>query len=40
VSGPKNRLKDERFNETIPELLSGIVNAIELELTKKSQDQF
>jgi len=33
VSGPKNRLQGERFSETIPEVVSGAANALELELS-------
>lgn len=33
VSGPKNRLQGERFTETVPEIVSGAANALELELT-------
>lgn len=32
VSGPKNRLRGDRFREEIPEIVSGTANAIELEL--------
>lgn len=32
VSGPKNRLKGSRFRETLPQIVSGTANAIELEL--------
>lgn len=33
VYGPKHRLTDDRFRETIPEKLLGAANAIELEYT-------
>ncbi|WP_181693042.1 IclR family transcriptional regulator [Natronomonas sp. LN261] len=33
VSGPKNRLQEERFSETLPEIVSGAANALELELS-------
>lgn len=33
VSGPKNRLRGERFSETLPEVVSGAANALELELS-------
>ncbi|AGB38906.1 IclR family transcriptional regulator [Natronococcus occultus] len=36
VSGPKNRLRGEQFSETIPEIVSGAANALELELSSNS----
>ncbi len=33
VSGPKNRLRGEKFSETVPEIVSGAANALELELS-------
>ncbi|MDQ2052690.1 IclR family transcriptional regulator [Natronolimnohabitans sp. A-GB9] len=33
VSGPKNRLQGDRFTESIPEIVSGAANALELELS-------
>lgn len=33
VSGPKNRLRGEQFSETVPEIVSGAANALELELS-------
>lgn len=33
VSGPSNRIQDARFRETLPEVLSGAVNEVELKLT-------
>jgi DNA-binding IclR family transcriptional regulator len=35
VSGPKNRLRGEKFSETIPEIVSGAANALELELSSE-----
>jgi DNA-binding IclR family transcriptional regulator len=32
VSGPKNRIRGERFREELPEIVSGAANALELEL--------
>ncbi len=32
VSGPKNRLRGDRFRETVPETVTGAANALELEL--------
>jgi IclR family transcriptional regulator, acetate operon repressor len=32
VSGPKNRMRKQRFKEEIPDIVSGAANAIELEL--------
>lgn len=36
VSGPANRMKGERFSETLPDLLRGTANEIELNLTDNS----
>lgn len=36
VSGPANRLKDERFEGEFPELVSGITNEIELKIRYSS----
>jgi DNA-binding IclR family transcriptional regulator len=33
VSGPKNRLRGEQFSETVPDIVSGAANALELELS-------
>ena len=35
VSGPKNRLRREKFSETIREIVSGAANALELELSSE-----
>jgi len=33
VSGPRNRIQGDRFSETLPEIVSGAANALELELS-------
>jgi IclR family acetate operon transcriptional repressor len=35
VSGPKNRIRDERFGEELPQIVSGTTNALELELASQ-----
>lgn len=35
VSGPKNRIRDERFRDELPEIVSGTTNALELELASR-----
>lgn len=37
VSGPKQRMRDRRFREEIPEIISGAANAIALKLMSRSQ---
>jgi DNA-binding IclR family transcriptional regulator len=32
VSGPKNRMREERFTEDLPEQVTGTANVIELNL--------
>lgn len=34
VSGPMNRLRGDRFHETLPETVTGAANALELELVQ------
>lgn len=36
ISGPKKRMQGERFEQKLPELVSGAANAIELELQKEN----
>ncbi|MDQ2052691.1 IclR family transcriptional regulator [Natronolimnohabitans sp. A-GB9] len=35
VSGPENRLRDERFTTELPEIVTGAANAIELSLASR-----
>jgi DNA-binding IclR family transcriptional regulator len=35
VSGPKNRIRDDRFRKELPEIVSGATNALELNLVSE-----